>query len=287
MASKISTENKLKYQEESKQQKEKIKERQAMIKDYDAKAKENEKFTNYYYIAAANEYLNVVNDYINLNSLSMNLMKSKNESYLNDARKNYYNALIELEKVFSSYIDTELKENEEILNTVKEFNPERKLKLIQKLGYSLEMLEQSYGANTKWKWSFVDMECRYITILKNMIDWKKVGGNNDPRMPFYEEQEVLSKMAKELMLKAAERAREKYELSTHEVEDMRKATGYLNALRRIFAVFGDSQQAEEMKKKAKAWHKKIEADIKAKDRQSRAKEVENKNKKKKKSGLFG
>ncbi len=287
MAGKISTENKLKYQEQNKQLKEQIAEHREKIKAYKAKEKESEKFANYYYIASANEYLNVVNDFINLNTLSMNLMKSKNEGYLNDARKNYFNALIELEKVFSSYIDTELKENEEILNTIKEFNPERKLKLIQKLGYALEMLEQSYGANTKWKWSFVDMECRYITVLKNMIDWKKVGSNNDPRMPFYEEQEVLSRMAKERMLNAAERAREKYELSTHEIEDMRKATGYLHSLRRIFAVFGESDQAEEMKKKAKAWTKKIEADLKAKDRKMRADEVSNKKKKKKKSSLFG
>jgi hypothetical protein len=129
------------------------------------------------------------------------------------------------------------------------------------------------------------MDCRYITLLKNMIDWKQVGKNNDPRMPFYQEQEVLSKMAKELLQKAAERAREKYELSTHEIEDMQKAIGYLNALRRIHSVFGESFQAEECKKKSKAWSKKIEADQKAKDRkkvhQGDGKE------KKKKTSFFG
>ena len=269
MAGKVTTEQKLKYQEESRRLKEAINDKTKKIKSYQEQAKASERFANYYYIGAANEYLNIVTNFINMNSLSMNLLKSKNESFLNDARKNYFNALIELEKVFGTIIDTDLTENLPTLKTIKEFNPERKLKLIQKLGYSLEMIEQSYGANTKWKWSFVDMECRYVCVLKNMINWKQVGANNDPRMPFYEEQEVLSQMTKERLQKAAERAREKYELSTHEIEDMKKAIGYLQSLRRIYSVFGEQVQAEEAKKMAKAWSNKIEADIKAKDKRAK------------------
>lgn len=287
MASKISTETKLKYQEESKNIKDEIKELQNKIKKFQDEAKKNEKFSNYYFIASANEYINIVNKYIGLNQLSINMLNSKNESYLNDARKNYFNSLIELEKVFSKYIDTDLTENEDILKTIQYFNPERKLKLIQRLGIALDMVEQGFGTNSKWKWSFVDMQCRYITLLKNMIDWKKVGKNNDPRMPFYEEREILSKMAKERLQRAAERAREKYELSTHEIEDMQKAIGYLNSLRRIHSVFGDNLQADDFKKKAKAWKKKIEADIKAKERRSVASKTKKAKSKKKKSSFFG
>lgn len=127
----------------------------------------------------------------------------------------------------------------------------------------MRMLTDAYGENTKWKWSFVELEARFATISKNLIDLKSaVKAFFDPRDPEYETTVSYLRLVMSLLDEAASGYRDKYELSTRRLDDMRLGIQYLLALRRIQILLGKSEEAENLKKKALVWKSKMESDQK-------------------------
>jgi hypothetical protein len=72
-------------------------------------------------------------------------------------------------------------------------------------------------------------------------------------------------MIKKLLMQAADRYREKYELSTNRIDDFKMGIHFLNSLRRIHALLGERVSAETLKKKSDIWSSKLEMDIKKQD----------------------
>ena len=84
----------------------------------------------------------------------------------------------------------------------------------------------------------------------------------DPRSDNYEPTVLYIRLIEKLLNSAATGYRDRYELSTRRIDDMRDAIKYLLALRRLYVVLGNSEQAEEIKKKAVVWKDKMDADQK-------------------------
>jgi hypothetical protein len=221
-------------------------------------------------LTTADEELNLVSYYIVMNELSLSLLGVKNEAYLNDARKGIYKAIILLEDVVSNYIDVPFSDYEEQLSFIEEVPTEQRFLLLKKLGYSIQAVEDGFGENTKWRWSFVELEGRYATILKNMLNMKTLIVDMDPRSDVYQLTLDHLKYVKEWLQIAADRYRQKYELSTLRIDDFKLAINYLSALRRIHIVLAESAEAEELKKKIEIWKSKMESDSKKSEAQKKA-----------------
>ena len=71
------------------------------------------------------------------------------------------------------------------------------------------------------------------------------------------------RLIRTLLDKSANAYRDKYELSSRRLDDMKAAINFLLALRRVSVTLGESETAEELKKKAMTWKEKMEADQKA------------------------
>ena len=156
--------------------------------------------------------------------------------------------------------DDFLKKIEEISNTPLE----KRYYLVRKLGLCIDMLIYEFGDNSKWKWSFVELCGRYATVAKNMIDMKKASKDYfDPRSHDYEITVRYIRCINTLLENSASGYRDKYELSTRRLDDMRLAINYLLAQRRLNMVIGSKDFSEEIKKKAIVWKDKMEADQKA------------------------
>ena len=84
----------------------------------------------------------------------------------------------------------------------------------------------------------------------------------DPRAQDYEPTVLYVRMIQKLLDKAANGYRDRYELSTRRIGDMRDAIKYLLALRKVYIVIGRTNEAEEVKKKAVVWKDKMDADQK-------------------------
>lgn len=226
--------------------------------------------TNYQKLALAEDNINLVASYLLLNSLSQSFLGVKNETYLNESRKCIYKALIYLEEIVSPLVDAPFSDYEEGLSTISTFSDESRYNLVRKLGFAIDSIEQEYGEGTKWKWSFVELEGRFAVVAKNLLNLKTFIAGMDPRVEGYSARMSHLSLARELLQQAADRYREKYELSTMRIDDIKLGISFLAAVRRIHIVLGEADHADVVKKKADIWRAKMEADIK------RAEETEKK-----------
>lgn len=202
--------------------------------------------------------------YMAQNSLSLKLMDVKNNDALNDARKILYKAIIYLEEIVTNIIDTPYSELTPYHEKMTSINIKRRYEIVQKLGLAINMLKDAFGDNSKWKWSFVELEGRFATVAKNLIDMKSaVKDYFDPRAEDYETTVLYMRAIICLLNDSATAYRDKYELSTRRIDDMRNGIKYLLALRKLYLAIGDSDNAEEVKKKALVWKDKMDADHKA------------------------
>jgi len=213
-------------------------------------------------LTLVDEMLNLTSNYIALNGVSQAMLRSKNEEALNDARKSIYKAVIYLEEIVSNYIDAPFSDYEGKLAEIEAFDPNQRYQLIRKMGLTIDFLEASYGDNSKWRWTFVELEGRFAATAKNIMDLRNVVVNKSPESPFYDSTVYHLRLIKTLLTQAASRYRDKYELSTQQVLDFKTGIQFLAALKRIHILLGESDDAEAVKKKLTIWTTKLDADIK-------------------------
>jgi hypothetical protein len=220
-------------------------------------------------LALAEEMLNLVSYQILISLVSQSRLKVKEENALNDGRKSLYKSVIYLEEVVSNYVDVPYSDYEEKLAEIVSLDAAKRYLLVRKMGLAIQLLENAYGDNTKWRWSFVELEGRFATVAKNILDLKNAVVNTDPRSPNYEPTVYHLRMIKKLLMQAADRYREKYELSTNRIDDFKQGINFLSALRRIHVLMGDREDAETVKKKLEIWSAKLETDIKRMETQKK------------------
>ena len=202
--------------------------------------------------------------YMAQNSLSLKLMEVKNNDALNDARKILYKAIIYLEDIVTNMIDCSFSDLFPYYEKIKSISISRRYMIIRKLGLSIAMLKDAFGDNSKWKWSFVELAGRFTTVAKNLIDMKSaVKDYFDPNSNDYETTVLYIRLITKLLNDSANAYRDKYELSTRRIDDMRNGIKYLLALRKLHISLGNVDSAEEIKKKAVVWKDKMDADAKA------------------------
>ena len=222
-------------------------------------------------ITLSDEMLNLTSNYIAINGISWSVLKTKNEEALNDARKSLYKAVIYLEEVVTNLIDAPYSEYEEKLSEIESMDPNQRYNLIRKMGLAIDLLEQAYGDNSKWRWTFVDLEGRFAATAKNIVDLKNIYVNSSYDSPYYESSAYHIKLIKKLLAQAADRYREKYELSTSQPLDFKTGINFLAALRRIHIVLAENDESQEIKKKLAIWSTKLETDLKKREEEKKKK----------------
>ncbi|MCL2374104.1 MAG: hypothetical protein FWC65_02535, partial [Treponema sp.] len=170
-------------------------------------------------LTLADEMIFLASNYIVLGGVSQSMLKLRSEEALNDGRKSLYKAVIYIEEVVSPLVDAPFSEYEERIAEIAPIDAKRRYAIIRKLGLALQLLKDAYGDNTKWKWAFVELEGRYAAVAKNIIDLKSAVANTDPRSADYEPTVYHLRLMKKLLHQAADRYREKYELSTNRIDD--------------------------------------------------------------------
>lgn len=215
-------------------------------------------------IALCDDMIYVSSLYIALNSLSLKIMDVKNNDALNDARKTLYKAIIYLEEIVSDKIDIPYADLQPDHELIKNISVEKRYLLIRKLGLAITILKDAFGDNSKWRWSFVEIEGRFATVAKNLIDMKEAMKSYfDPRASDYETVVLYVRLIQKLLDVSSTSYRDKYELSTRRIDDMRNGIKFLLAQRKLYIALGKTNEAEEVKKKAVVWKDKMDADQKA------------------------
>jgi hypothetical protein len=257
---------KRKYGEEIAYLKRKVDEITQHIKYIEHKKTENENLNK---IQLVSDFVDLVSVYSAMADLSVNLLGFKNESFLDLARKSLSKAIITVEGVVSNVIDMPLGENYEVLKGLEGFSDGDRLRLVRKMGYAISLLEDRYGKNSKWKWSFVEMGGRYAVVTKNLFDFRSYQEKNDPRIEGFDDRYDFLYLVKDLLIDSSNRYREKYEMTDHTPDDMKKAVDNLRALKRIHILFNESGEVQNVTKRIDLWSMKLEDDIQAKEEETK------------------
>lgn len=225
---------------------------------------------SYKRLMLTDEMLYLTTLYLAKHNLSVAMLGVKNEDALNDARKTLYKAVIYLEEVVTNFIDVPYADYEDKVSEIRNLPESKRYYLVRKLGLAIRQIMDAYGDNTKWRWTFVELEARFATVSKNILDLKTASKDGlDPHSADYDDTVYHLRLVKRLLQQAADRYREKYELSTGRIDDFRLAINYLLALRRIHLILNERDAAEEAKKKADIWKGKMETDHKKNEAQKK------------------
>jgi hypothetical protein len=219
----------------------------------------------YQRLELAEEMLNLASNYLVLNGISLSMLNLKNEDALNEGRKSIYKSIIYLEELVTNYVDAAFSEYEAKLQELESADAACRYALVRKMGLAIKLLENSYGDNSKWKWTFVELEGRFAAVTKNIFNLKSAAINTDPRSPQYAPTVYHLRLLKKLLAQAADRYRSKYELATNHMDDFKQSINFLSALRRIHLLLGERDEAEIVRKKLDAWSMKFEADSRKHD----------------------
>jgi len=201
----------------------------------------------------ANMILNLITLHCSLNEISVHLLDVKNTGFLEKAREQVYEALIHIEKVVTNYINVPFSEYAEALDQIANITDEQKLFLIKKLGYCIDLVKANFGENTKWKWSFIEVDGRFAVIAKNLLDLKRYQRLDEPSQEGYSRRREHFNIIQKLLYEASQGYREKFELSTKNTDDLNKAIEFQKALLRFSQISGNEEKILKCKKCIEVW----------------------------------
>ena len=197
----------------------------------------------------SDEMLNLASYYFIFNSLSLTILKNRNEEALNEARKTIYKAVIYLESNVTGRVSASYSEYEaHTKGLAGVVDAQSRLNMARKLGFAVDLLEDAYGSNSKWKWSFVELEGRFAAVAKNMLELSSITASLEPRSPIYEPTTRHVALVKRLLADASTQYRDRHNLFSKRVDDLKTAQSFLDALRYFHLVLGESAEAESAKK---------------------------------------
>ena len=211
-------------------------------------------------LALVGDNLRVVSRCLVINTLSVFLLGVKNENALNDARKTCYKAVIQLEKVFTNFVDVPFSEYQNALKACESFPEMQRFELVRKTGLFIALLKDGLGENSHWKWSIVELEARLAAVAKNSLNLKTLVQGMDPRAEGYRERIEFFNLTRKILQAAADSYRLRYEVSTGRMDDFRTAISYLGALLRLSLLLGRANEASALRRKIGIWKEKMEND---------------------------
>ncbi|MDR0452309.1 MAG: hypothetical protein LBH15_04640 [Treponema sp.] len=212
----------------------------------------------------AEDMFNLASHYTVLCRIFQRICGRFNEDLLNETRKALYKGAAYIEDLVSPWVDVPFSDYEDKVAMLSGISEERRYFVIRKMGLSIDLFKDIIGYSPKWKWVFVGLDGRLAAAAKNIIDMKSMVANLNPRSEEYEATVFHLRMVKKLLARAAERYREKYELSSQITEDFQQAINFLNALKRLHILLNERSDAEEVKKTVEVWSNKLKEDIRKK-----------------------
>lgn len=220
-------------------------------------ASDNNKLAPFFNIGIVSSEIKQVNFYIDMNNMSEQMMKIKNNSYLDSAKRLLTRIFIDLEPVVTMNIDVPLNHNREELDKIKPFNPRQRLNFYKTLRRAIERMVRGYGENTKWKWSFPEYWGKLAIAGKNMIDFREIQSKRDPREEFFYDRQEMLKTVKDALFDASGQYRNKFEISSKSSNDLVFAVKLLEDLRKISSMTGDSELSKKCKSGIEAYKSRL------------------------------
>ena len=248
------------YNIEIKDSKKDVDDKGQQLKEINAKKKKMPNIKEYFNIETANLHLDIIKDYLKMNDLSLEMLGIRNETFLNNARKELYKVIQMTEEIVGHDVDRSLKENDDYLINIDRLTPKQILRFIDRIHAAYYNIKTKMGEGSKWKWSFVELFGRIAVLTKNVTSFSDIQKYRDPRVEFFYERRDLMQLSKDSLNESAKQYRTKYEMAGKAREDLKKSIELLSALRKIHVIFGEDEDAKKLKTTIDAAKQALEAE---------------------------
>lgn len=240
----VSKEQKQLYNDTIKPYKSEAEDLKKEISTMKAVGHKKQKLEPYFLLKGALLGIQRANVLVLMSRLSQEIQSIKNDSFLNDARKELNNHLTDLARLVGEQLDGSLTENQDILPKIAESTPTQRLKLLMGFRDSINNVKDIMGQSSKWRWSFPDTHLRLLTVARNMLDFKDFERTKDSNHEnFRSYQEYMQFMMEESQV-AAQEYRQKYELSTNEVGDLQKTEKIFSFQKQVYGFTGQRDELD-------------------------------------------
>lgn len=224
---------------------------------FKVQAKKSKEMEPYFNISLAINSIKTINTCIVINELSTAILEINNNNYLETARKEIYNCISYIEKTVGNNIDGSLSENKELLAKIERFTPTQRLNLIKGLQQAMKKTITAFGTNSKWKWSWPDINFRVAACTKNLFDFIAYEKEQDLENPYYYIRKEHFNLIIELANQAAQDYRSKFEMPTQDSTDLKHSVEMLEMNRKIFQITGENEDLEKTKTLIESFQQKI------------------------------
>ncbi len=254
----ITKEQKLDFNEHLKDFKNYLEELKKEVNLYRTQMRKKPAMEPYFQVALAINSIKFINTCLLINELSDVKMGIKSDNYLNLGRKEIYGAISYCEKAVGSDYEEGLAENKELLAKIEDFKPVQRLNLVKAIRQVLIRTIDAYGPNSKWKWSWPEIHFKLAVLSKNLFDFRAYEAENNLDNPNYYIRNEHYNLIIELCSFAAQEYRSKYDLSTSDVNDLKKSIAMLELNRKIFQITGNLEDIEKTKILIESLKEKVE-----------------------------
>lgn len=221
--------------------------------------KKNPKLAPYGQLHLAVTAIQMANTQVQMSKLSMAIQNLKNDTFLNDARKEISNSLNDLLKLTGSDLDTTLTENKEKLKIVELWTPKQRVNLLKAFRTALDTTSEALGANNKWRWSFPELHFKLTSLAYNSLDFKEYEKSKDTTETYHRDRRDHMKFLLDQAQYAAQEYRSKFELSTKDASDLSPIVKLFEMLKKVYGFLGQRDDVEKTSVQLDSTREKIES----------------------------
>lgn len=255
----VSKEQKLQYNDKVKVYKAQSEDLKKEIATVKGAGRRNAKLDPYFQVRAAILGIQRANTLVQMSKLSLLIQSLKNDSFLNDARKELASRMTDLLKVVGDDLDGSLTDNQDRLVQVSELTPEQKLNLMQGFKQAIENVRIAMGEGAKWRWNFPDMYMNLVRLGRNLLDFKRYERTKDPMDPNYQPLQEYMRFLMDESQNCAQEFRSKYELSTKNVSELQQIDKIFAMQKQVYTFTGQKDDLQRISIALDSNKEKIEA----------------------------
>lgn len=190
--------------------------------------------------------------------LSQIIQNIRGDNYISDARKEIYSIItdfLNLNKIdhYSSFTD-----NQEFLQKISKTNPTQRFNLMKGLNLILNKIYE-LELQGKYRWSLPEIYQKFGLLIFSFLDFKLLEKTKNPDMEYYDSLHNHVELLIEILQKASQEFRSKYELASKDLESLQNIRKNQELLKRIYNFLGNKQEEDKITLALEATKSKIES----------------------------
>ncbi|MFN3604138.1 MAG: hypothetical protein ACK4UJ_05480 [Leptonema sp. (in: bacteria)] len=202
--------------------------------------------------------------------LSQMLQNIRGDAFIADARKEVYGIITDFLKISKIDHYSTLTDNQEFLQKISEMNPTQRYNLMKALHLILNKI-YDLELQGKYRWSLPEIYQKFALLIFSFLDFKLLEKTKNPDMEYYDSLHNHLDLLIEILQKAAQEYRSKYELASKDLESLQNVKKNQELLKRIYNFTGDKQEEAKITLALDATKAKIDSILEKEKKESKKK----------------